>query len=124
MNFKYKKKEKNIDIIKLIFIIIFNICIATICKIKEINFILQFITIISIFFIELYIFIKTFYGKIFISFVHKSLIETKKIIWPSSRDTLNTTIVIFIVTLLVSIILWILDTILIYIISIIIQLRF
>ncbi|XBC40798.1 MAG: preprotein translocase subunit SecE [Buchnera aphidicola (Nurudea yanoniella)] len=49
--------------------------------------------------------------------------ETKKITWPSFKETLHTTIIVIIATFLISLILWGLDNFLIRLVSFLISLR-
>ncbi|CAL4318280.1 preprotein translocase subunit SecE [Buchnera aphidicola] len=62
-------------------------------------------------------------GKKLLSLIKEAFIEIKKVVYPTKRETLYTTIVIILVTFLTSIIVWGLDNILFYIISIITKMR-
>ncbi|CUR53817.1 Protein translocase subunit SecE [Serratia symbiotica] len=63
-------------------------------------------------------------GKIIILFAHEARIEIRKVIWPTYQETLYTTFIVAIVTVIMSLILWGLDGILVRIISFITNLRF
>jgi len=49
-------------------------------------------------------------GKVFFSFATDSIAEAKRVVWPSRKDTIQTTVAVFILVLLVAIFLWITDT--------------
>ncbi|WP_367675839.1 preprotein translocase subunit SecE [Buchnera aphidicola] len=59
-----------------------------------------------------------------INFINEAIIESKKIIWSSKKETLKITLVIFVSSIIISLLLWTLDRIIFYIISSIINLRF
>ncbi|QJC31340.1 preprotein translocase subunit SecE [Enterobacteriaceae endosymbiont of Macroplea mutica] len=54
-------------------------------------------------------------------FIKKSIIEVQKIFWPTYIETLQMTFIVFIVTVIISMILWLLDYSLIYLISFLIR---
>ncbi|WP_343189489.1 preprotein translocase subunit SecE [Buchnera aphidicola] len=58
-----------------------------------------------------------------LNFIKKTIIETKKIIWANPKETLYTTLIITCITIISSLLLWILDHILLYLISFFINLR-
>jgi preprotein translocase subunit SecE len=53
------------------------------------------------------------------SFVLDSRVELRKVVWPSRQDTLQTTMVVFIMVLIIGIFLWLVDMLLAYILKII-----
>lgn len=56
-------------------------------------------------------------GRLLTIFVKEAYIELQKVIWPTYQDTLNTTFVIIAVTVIISLMLWGLDTVLVHLIS-------
>lgn len=56
-------------------------------------------------------------GKLLMVYGKESYIELQKVIWPTYRDTLNTTLIVMAVTVLISLVLWGLDTVLVHVIS-------
>lgn len=56
-------------------------------------------------------------GKLLISFGKEAYIELLQVVWPTYQDTLNITLVIIAVTILLSVVLWGLDTVLVHVIS-------
>lgn len=59
-----------------------------------------------------------------LSFLNEAKNEARKVIWPSFKDTLHTTVIVITITIIMSIILWGLDAILFQLVSFITNLRF
>lgn len=78
---------------------------------------LRGMVIISIIFFVIYIVSTTKIGKLLIIFGKESRIELRQVVWPSYRDGLNTTLIVVVVTVVVSLILWGLDAVIVKIIS-------
>ncbi len=49
-------------------------------------------------------------GQVFYSFVGESVAEAKRVVWPSRKETIQTTVAVFVLVLLVAIFLWVIDT--------------
>jgi preprotein translocase subunit SecE len=49
-------------------------------------------------------------GKQFFVFAHESVAETKKVVWPTRKETLQTTGVVFAFMVLMALFLWVVDT--------------
>jgi preprotein translocase subunit SecE len=56
-------------------------------------------------------------GKAAWNFAKEARIETKKVIWPTRQETLQTAFYVFIVTLIAGFLLWLLDAILVEVIA-------
>ncbi|XRX43137.1 MAG: preprotein translocase subunit SecE [Buchnera aphidicola (Tetraneura sorini)] len=111
-NLNKTEKKKWIVIITTIFLIILeNLYFFNTNKIK------QTLTTFLLILITLFYFSKTTNGKKIISIIKESKTEIKKIIWPTTKETLYITITISIVTTLISLILWIIDRFFFYMIS-------
>lgn len=63
-------------------------------------------------------------GKGILEFLNEAKNEARKVIWPSSQETLYTTVIVIGITAVISIILWGLDGILFHLVRFIIGLRF
>ncbi|XOD70270.1 MAG: preprotein translocase subunit SecE [Sodalis sp. (in: enterobacteria)] len=63
-------------------------------------------------------------GKSIVSFAHEARIEVRKVIWPTRQETLQTTVIVTVVTAMMSLILWGLDGILVRVVSFFTGLRF
>jgi len=63
-------------------------------------------------------------GKASLEFAREARIEMRKVIWPTRHETLQTTLIVALITLVMSLILWGIDSILVRLISFITGLRF
>ncbi len=48
-------------------------------------------------------------GKTFFAFSRDSVAEAKRVVWPSRRETIQTTVAVFVLVLVMAIFLWIVD---------------
>ncbi|CAM3946406.1 preprotein translocase subunit SecE [Rheinheimera salexigens] len=60
---------------------------------------------------------QTHKGKTFINFAKEARTEVRKVVWPTRQETMQTTIVVLIATLIMGLLLWGLDAILMRIVS-------
>lgn len=63
-------------------------------------------------------------GKAIVAFAREARTEVRKVIWPTRQETLHTTLIVAVVTAVMSLILWGLDSILVRLVSFLINLRF
>ncbi|MBL4865278.1 MAG: preprotein translocase subunit SecE [Pseudomonadales bacterium] len=56
-------------------------------------------------------------GQAFVDLVKEARVETRKVVWPTRQETTQTTMVVVVVVLIASLILWLLDTFLGWIVS-------
>ena len=56
-------------------------------------------------------------GQAFLHMLKEARIETRKVVWPSKQETMQTTLVVLVVVMIMSLILWMLDSLLGYLIS-------
>lgn len=56
-------------------------------------------------------------GKIFLNFAKESRTEVRKVVWPTRQETMQTTIIVIIATIIMGLILWGLDAILLRVVS-------
>ncbi|WWO99222.1 MAG: preprotein translocase subunit SecE [Candidatus Dasytiphilus stammeri] len=66
----------------------------------------------------------TTHGKLILRFFQEAKNEIYKINWPTSQETLHTTLIVTVVTAVISLILWGLDSLLFHLVSLITTLRF
>ncbi|MCV2500116.1 MAG: preprotein translocase subunit SecE [Candidatus Lightella neohaematopini] len=107
-----KKHIKKLFITTLIVSIIFTIsnCYSSLC----ITFIITTISVMILYFLR---------KNDILKIVIQSYKELKQVSWPSYKDAISVTIIIIIVTIIMSLIIWGLDTLLINIISFITKLK-
>ncbi|NQY43536.1 MAG: preprotein translocase subunit SecE [Legionellales bacterium] len=58
-------------------------------------------------------------GQVFIDFVRDANIELRKVVWPSKQETLQTSLVVLGVVLLMGFILWLMDSALLHVVGVI-----
>lgn len=56
-------------------------------------------------------------GKVFLNFAKESRTEVRKVVWPTRQETMQTTIIVIIATIIMGLILWGLDAILLRVVS-------
>ncbi|AKC60708.1 preprotein translocase subunit SecE [Blochmannia endosymbiont of Camponotus (Colobopsis) obliquus] len=72
--------------------------------------------------LAIFVLLKTEKGKMLLLFIRSSKVELFQVIWPTKRETCQATLVVAVVTVLMSLILWGLDSILVQIISLALRL--
>lgn len=60
---------------------------------------------------------QTVKGKVFLNFAKESRTEVRKVVWPTRQETMQTTLVVIIATIIMGLILWGLDAILLRVVS-------
>ena len=48
-------------------------------------------------------------GKVFVEYSHESVAETKKVVWPTRKETLQTTGIVFVYVFVMALFLWMVD---------------
>lgn len=80
-------------------------------------FFVRKMVVFFVFSIAMCIVLTTVLGRLFTVFIKEAYLELQKVVWPTHQDTLYTTLIIIVVTVIISLILWGLDTVLVHIIS-------
>jgi len=119
-----KKNFTNTSILKwsFIFIILFTTIMYD-CYYTKIIFSFRILATIILIFSILFSFLYTEKGKKIVLLIIESKNEIKKIIWPSKTETLYTTLIVSIATMIISLLIWGLDNILFHLVSFITNLR-
>ncbi len=86
---------------------------------EELDLIYRVLLIVICFVIAGALLFITEQGKSFRDLIAGSRIELKKIVWPERQDTLRTTFFVLVVVLIFSVILWLLDTFIGWLVSLI-----
>lgn len=125
---KKKVKNENIKIFEIIkwitiFVFLFSAIIGNYYY-SNATPILRLIIVYILIIKAITLFFFTNKGKLAFIFIKKAKIEAKKILWPTRQETFYTTLIIFSITILMSLIFWGLDTILIFCISFFTNMRF
>jgi len=79
---------------------------------------LKFLILIVFFVLAVFIFHSSSTGKTFKSYVLNSTTEVKKVVWPNKKETSQMTLIVFVFVLLMGIFLWLIDSLLSWLIKI------
>ncbi|QOI10913.1 preprotein translocase subunit SecE [Blochmannia endosymbiont of Colobopsis nipponica] len=98
--------------------------LVLLCNYFFINFVSLLVVLDILYIIVFFIFFfqRTAKGLEFISFVRAAKMELDKVVWPTKRETIQTTLVVAVVTVIVSLLLWGLDSVLVRFISLTLRL--
>lgn len=86
-------------------------------SIYTVNFIIRIISVVVLSAIMLLLVATTRRGKQILIFAKEARIELRKVVWPNRRETIQTTILIAVITIIASLFLWGLDSITIRLVS-------
>jgi preprotein translocase subunit SecE len=56
-------------------------------------------------------------GKEFLAYAHESVGEAKKVVWPTRKETIQTTGIVIVLVIVMAIFLWMVDSLLVYLIE-------
>lgn len=56
-------------------------------------------------------------GKEFLAFAHDSVGEAKRVVWPTRKETIQTTGIVIVLVIVMAIFLWMVDSLLVYLIE-------
>ncbi|CAL4318230.1 preprotein translocase subunit SecE [Buchnera aphidicola] len=123
-NGNLKKNTKKIKILQwsCIFIILFISIIYNILF-SDVIFIFHILCNLCLICSAFFVFLYTETGKKMLFLITESKNEIKKIIWPNKKETLYTTFIVSIVTVVMSLVIWGIDNILFHLVSFITNLR-
>ncbi|VAY02478.1 Protein translocase subunit SecE [Arsenophonus endosymbiont of Aleurodicus dispersus] len=125
LNNNAQERRSIFDIVKWVLVsILLVITIVGNYYFRQCNFALRVIAVVSIIALAGSIALWTSKGKATLVFAREARIEIGKVIWPTRKETLQTTLIVAVVTAVVALILWGLDGILVRLVSFITGLRF
>ncbi|AKC32310.1 preprotein translocase subunit SecE [Candidatus Pantoea carbekii] len=124
-NTEARKNTYGLEIIQwFMVIILFIAAIVGNYIYRDIVLPLRLLAVLILITVALSIALLTKKGKAAVAFIREARTEMRKVIWPTLQETLNTTLIVAIVTAAVSLVLWGLDGMLVRLISVITNLRF
>ncbi|WWP00310.1 MAG: preprotein translocase subunit SecE [Candidatus Dasytiphilus stammeri] len=114
------------DVLKWLAVIIICFMIAIVANphYANMNLSIRILTIILLIGMGSSMAILTNKGQCILEFFQKAKNEARKVMWPSSQETLYTTFIVIGITSVISIILWVLDGILFHLVRFLTSLRF
>ncbi|AJA45799.1 preprotein translocase subunit SecE [Frischella perrara] len=81
------------------------------------NIVIRLVAVVAVFALAFVTMLTTEKGKAFIEFAKESRLELRKVVWPTRKETVQTTLLVAVITIVVGSCLWGLDTIFYWIIS-------
>lgn len=81
------------------------------------NFVVRVFAVVALSVITLLLAVTTRKGKHILAFAKEARLELRKVVWPTRRETVQTTILIAVITIIASLFLWGLDSITIRLVS-------
>lgn len=95
-----------------------NFYFAEANSIYQPNVVVRIIGVVVVSILALLLAITTQKGKSFITFAKESRIELRKIVWPTRKEAIQTTLLIAVITIVVGLVLWGIDAFFVWAISI------
>ena len=87
---------------------------------SEVGLLYRFAALLALGLLALFVAIKTTQGSAIWATVKESLVEIRKVVWPSAQETHQTTLIVVVLTIITAFILWGLDALFGWIASLII----
>ncbi len=111
MNTQTETSTNVFDVVKQVFSVVFVIAgIAAFYHFSDIKLIYRVLGLLTISGGVVAILAATAWGRTIIAFIADSKIEVRKIVWPTRDETTRTTLLVFAMVSIVSLVLWLLDT--------------
>ncbi|NQY27605.1 MAG: preprotein translocase subunit SecE [Piscirickettsiaceae bacterium] len=101
------------DNIKLIIAVIIMVsAIALFYSYEEVSTLLRVLGLLTAAGLSVFIASKTAVGSTMLSYLRSTQVEVRKVVWPSRQETVQTTMIVLIMVLLVALMLWGVDSLL------------
>jgi preprotein translocase subunit SecE len=111
MNTQAEASTNIFDVVKQVFSVVFVIAgIAAFYHFSDARLIYRVLGLIVVFGGVIAMLATTSWGSTIRAFIVDSQIEVRKIVWPTREETMRTTLLVFAMVSLVSLVLWLLDT--------------
>lgn len=114
MNAQVEKQNSGLDIFK--WLIVVAIVIATIWgnqwvdkQYADFPAAYRILGMMAAAFLAIFVALTTTKGQIFRGFAHEARIEARKVVWPTRQETVQTTMVVIVFTIIMALFLWAVD---------------
>ncbi|MEH6504631.1 MAG: preprotein translocase subunit SecE [Cycloclasticus sp.] len=115
MNVETEREPANFDVVKLILAILAMVAaVFGFYFYAEQSLLLRVIGLLVVLSIAVGLVYTTNLGRSFWQFAQGSKIELKKIVWPTQKETIQTTLIVIVMVLVVGILLWMFDGLLMW----------
>lgn len=121
MNAKAEQESSLLDTIKLLVALAMVLGAAVAFSLyKDESLLLRVVGILGVIALAIAVMMTTIKGKIAWSFLKDARVEIRKVVWPTRQETLQTTLIVCIMVVIVGLILWTMDQIILYILSLLV----
>ena len=111
MNTKTEASKNVFDVVKQVFSVVFVIAgIAAFYHFSDVKLIYRVLGLLAVSGGVVAMLATTTWGSTISAFIVDSKIEVRKIVWPTRDETTRTTLLVFAMVSIVSLVLWLLDT--------------
>lgn len=115
MNVETEQEPANFDIVKLLLAILAMVAaVFGFYFYAEHSLLLRVIGMLAVLSVAVALVYTTNLGRSFWQFAQGSKIELKKIVWPTQKETMQTTLIVIVMVLVVGILLWMFDGLLMW----------
>jgi preprotein translocase subunit SecE len=117
MNATSETPKGGLDLVKWLGVLVLLALMVAANYIYEFSAVEKAASIVVLVGLAAFIAAKTSKGAAFIEFAKEARTEVRKVVWPTRQETMQTTIIVMVATLIVALALWGLDSILLSLVS-------
>ncbi|WP_127019488.1 preprotein translocase subunit SecE [Rheinheimera mangrovi] len=117
MNATSETPKGGLDLVKWLGVLVLLTLMVAANYIYEFSAVEKAASIVVLVGLAAFIAAKTSKGAAFIEFAKEARTEVRKVVWPTRQETMQTTIIVMVATLIVALALWGLDSILLSLVS-------
>jgi len=118
MNANAEQGPSTLDTLKLMVALVLVLGGAVVFSIfKEHSLLLRVAGILGVIGVAIFISMTTYKGRIAWSFLKDARIEVRKVVWPTRQETLQTTLIVVIMVVIVGLILWTMDQVILWVLG-------
>lgn len=117
MNATSETPKGGLDFVKWLSVLVLLTLMVAANYIYEFSAVEKAASIVVLVGLAAFIAAKTSKGGAFIEFAKEARTEVRKVVWPTRQETMQTTIIVMVATLIVALLLWGLDSILLSLVS-------
>jgi len=117
MNAKAEVESSGLDTVKLVFALLLIIGgIFAFYHFAEYSQLLRVLGLLGVIGVAGFVALQTPSGRGVASFLSESRTEVRKVVWPTRQETMQTTLMVFVMVLIMGIALWLIDMLLMWIV--------
>lgn len=118
MNSQAKEVTSNVDVLKYILsLVLISAGVVAFYQFSEYSQLYRVLGMVAIVIVALTIMLTTALGRHSWAFAQEARQEVRKVVWPTRQETMQTTLMVFAMVIIVGFIIWLLDTFLFWVIT-------